>query len=68
MEKAQLNDYPIMLSAKEAQKLSGFSRSMIYRMLNQSDMPVACIGGRKFLHRELFVKWLEEQATTSKGA
>lgn len=66
MEKMKPDSYPIMLSAKHAQALSGFSRSMIYRMLNRKDMPVACIGGRKFLHRDLFMRWLEEQA--KKGA
>lgn len=49
----------IILSAKDLQKM-GFSRSMAYRLLNRSDMPVLSIGERKFMNKELFMKWLEK--------
>lgn len=40
----------------------GFSRTGWYQLLNREDVPVVKIGGRKFLHRELFEAWLKEQA------
>ena len=51
----------IVLSAKDLQKM-GFSRSMAYRLLNRADMPVLAIGDRKFMNKELFMKWLERKA------
>lgn len=40
----------------------GLNRPMVYQLLNRTDLPVIQIGGRKFMHRELFLKWLESQA------
>lgn len=50
--------------AKELQK-DGFSRSMAYRLLNRQDLPIVKIGNRRFIHRELFQKWLRDQARRS---
>ena len=58
---------PLMLSAKDVQKL-GFSRPRAYQFLNRDDMPVVVVGGRKYLHRDLFLGWLEQQATSNKEA
>lgn len=58
---------PLMLSAKDVQKL-GFSRPRAYEFLNREDMPVVVVGGRKYLHRDLFLGWLEQQAIGNKGA
>ncbi len=41
---------------------AGFSRTMAYRLLSRSDVPTITIGGRKFVHRELFQEWLKGQA------
>ena len=41
----------------------GFSRSMSYKLLNRADLPIVQIGNRRYIHRELFQKWLEDQAT-----
>lgn len=66
MEHANSADKAV-LTANDIQEL-GFCRSMTYRLLNRADLPVVVIGGRKFMHRDLFLKWLKEQATTNKGA
>ena len=66
MEQHNNHDKPV-LSATDIQKM-GFCRSMAYQLLNREDLPVVVIGGRKFMHRDLFLKWLEEQAKTPKGA
>ena len=59
MEK-ELNQMQIW-GAKELVK-AGFSRSMAYQLLNRADVPTVTIGGRKFVHRELFQEWLKRQA------
>lgn len=57
----QAYEPPLMLSAKDIQKL-GFSRALAYRFLNRADMPVVIVGGRKYLHRDMFLAWLAQQA------
>ena len=52
-----------LLTAGDIQAM-GMSRSMAYQLLNRRDLPVVVIGGRKFMHRDLFLKWLEAQAGT----
>ena len=54
-----------LLSAKDLVRM-GFGRSMSYQLLNRSDLPVISIGGRLFMHRQLFEEWLKVQATKSK--
>ena len=53
----------VLLDAVSLQAF-GLSRAMAYQLLNRQDLPVVAIGRRKFMHRELFLKWLERQATT----
>lgn len=52
----------ILLNAHQIQEKMGWSRSLTYNMLNRSDLPVVKIGGRKFMHAELFYAWLKKQA------
>jgi predicted DNA-binding transcriptional regulator AlpA len=54
--------FPALLNAKHLQGC-GLSRSMAYQLLSREDMPVVRIGGRVFMNRDLFFKWMEEQAT-----
>lgn len=59
----------VLWNFEEAQKHTGFSRQMIYQLLNRSDCGVVRIGRRKFFHRETFLKWLKDQAEPGrKGA
>ncbi|MBR1606980.1 MAG: DNA-binding protein [Clostridia bacterium] len=44
---------------------AGFSRTMSYQLLARKDVPTITIGGRKFVHRELFMEWLKGQASRS---
>lgn len=55
-----------LLTATDLQKM-GFGRSMVYQLLNRADLPVVQIGRRKFMHREMFRKWLEEQSKRKDG-
>ena len=55
---------PMMLSANEIQTM-GFTRNMAYSILDREDVPVIRIGKRKFIRKEKFLAWLEEQERTS---
>lgn len=54
------NEYPEMMTAEDLQNF-GFTRSMAYAFLNRKDVPVIRVGKRKFIRREKFYEWLEEQ-------
>lgn len=54
------NEYSEMMTAADLQSF-GFTRSMAYAFLNREDVPVICIGKRKFIRREKFYEWLEKQ-------
>ncbi len=54
------NTTPEMLTAEDLQNF-GFTRSMAYNFLNREDVPVIRIGKRKFIRKEKFYEWLEEQ-------
>ena len=54
------NEFPEMLTAEDLQDF-GFTRSMAYAFLNREDVPVIRIGKRKFIRKEKFYEWLEEQ-------
>ena len=54
------NKFPEMLTAEDLQNF-GFTRSMAYAFLNREDVPVIKIGKRKFIRKEKFYEWLEEQ-------
>lgn len=54
------NEYPEMMTAEDLQNF-GFTRSMAYAFLNSRDVPVIRIGKRKFIRKERFYEWLEEQ-------
>ena len=55
----------MLLNVQDLQAL-GLSRTMSYRLMHKSDMPVIRLGDRLFMHKDRFFQWLEEQST--KGA
>lgn len=54
------NEFPEMMTAENLQNF-GFTRSMAYAFLNRKDVPVIRVGKRKFIRKEKFYEWLEEQ-------
>ncbi len=56
--KSLRTDYPVLMDAKDLQDL-GMSRTMAYRMLNRQDVPTVSIGGRRFMNRDRFFEWLD---------
>lgn len=61
-------EYPVILTVKDAQELTGLPRSTVYKLLHREDVPTIFNGRRLYLHRDMFLAWLEAQAETSKGA
>ena len=57
-------DFPLLMSAKDLQKV-GVTKTMAYQLLNREDIPVVCIGGRKFVNRDKFFQWLDSQTLAS---
>ena len=55
------SSYPILLSANSIMELTGIKRSMVYNLLNRSDLPVVRINGRKYMNRDRFIEWLDQQ-------
>ena len=55
------DEYPVCLSAKDTMRMMGWSRSMVYKLLNCSETGAFSIGGRKFFHRDRLMKWIAEQ-------
>lgn len=55
-----------LLNANDLQIITNLSRTVVYQLLNRADLPVVCIGKRRFMHRELFESWLAEQAMHGK--
>ncbi len=51
---------PMMLSANDLQDM-GFSRTMVYKILNSKEVPVVKIGSRKFIQKDKFFKWLDSK-------
>lgn len=51
-----------LLSAQDVEDITGLSRASVYNLMDRSDMPVVQLGNRKFMHKELFIEWLREQA------
>ena len=51
---------PMMLSANDIQTM-GFTRTMVYNILNRDDVPVVKIGSRKFIQRDKFFDWLDSR-------
>lgn len=53
-------DMPMMLTANDLQAM-GFTRTMVYKILNSDDVPVVKIGSRKFIQKDKFFKWLDSK-------
>ncbi len=55
---------PMMLSANELQAM-GFTRTMVYKILNSEEVPVVKIGNRKFIQKDKFFKWLDSKESNN---
>lgn len=53
--------FPMLLSARDSVKL-GISKTTFYRITHMEDIPVIIIGSRRYLHRDRFFRWLDQEA------
>lgn len=62
MEKARINrdDFPMLMCAADIQAI-GLSRPTAYQLLNREDLPVVTLGRRRYMNRDRFFAWLDEQ-------
>ncbi|MBR1584430.1 MAG: hypothetical protein IJ662_02690 [Clostridia bacterium] len=51
----------ILLDAHDLQA-AGISRTLAYQLLNRADMPVVTFGRRKYLVKDKFLRWLDENS------
>ena len=56
----QIKKYPMLLDAKDLQEAVGIPRALAYQLLNRADMPVVCLGRRKFMNRDKFVEIMND--------
>lgn len=52
----------ILLNAHDLQA-AGIPRALAYQLLNRNDMPVVQFGRRKFMVKEKFMRWLDENSS-----
>lgn len=52
----------ILLEAKDIVELTGLTKSRAYRLMHMESMPVVSIGNRLYMHKDKFLKKLEEYA------
>ncbi len=64
----ETKETPILISATKAQELFGFSRPMVYNLLNRNDCGVVTIGRRKFFMKDKLMAWLEKQSSSTERA
>lgn len=67
METRNANDFPVCLGLRDAMRLTGWSRTMTYRMLNRPETGAFTVGHRKFFHRDRLMQWLDNQTQTANG-
>lgn len=60
MNTQNMNDLPYLIGANDAMHLFGFSRPMVYQMLNNPECGVCIIGRRKFFVRDKLLEWIEK--------
>lgn len=52
----------ILLEAKDIAELTGLTKARAYRLMHMESMPVVTVGNRLYMHRDKFLKKLEEYA------
>ncbi|WP_417897221.1 helix-turn-helix domain-containing protein [Bacillus haimaensis] len=60
MKNKSIDDYPIVLSAKEISEILQISKPTAYELMNHSYFPVIKIGRCKRVLRDEFFKWISE--------
>jgi hypothetical protein len=59
--KKKVEDFPMILNAKNIAEILGVSLRAAYYLMDNSDFPLIKLGRCKRVEREGFFKWLEQQ-------
>lgn len=57
-------DYPMLLTIKQAQEITGIARSSLYELVHREGVPTVWNGNRVYFHRDRFLAWLDKCADT----
>lgn len=63
-ETVQMNEYynwnevPLVLSAKDVQKILGLSKGKTYELMNSEQFPTLFVNKRMLVTKEAFIAWL----------
>jgi len=61
MSRAQIDNYPIVLTAVEISQILKISKPSAYEVMNRTDFPLIKIGRCKRVLRDEFFAWLGSQ-------
>lgn len=56
-----MKEVPLVMNAAQVAKVLGISRSLSYQIFRRGDFPAVCLGRRKVVSREAFIRWFEAQ-------
>ena len=62
MKKSENNMEPLAVSAEEAARLLGVSRSKVYKLMGRDDFPDFKLGNRTLISVDGLRRWVEKQA------
>lgn len=54
-------ELPLLLTIRNLTEDIGLSRAMAYQLMHREDMAVVVIGKRRFIKRDDFLNWLDDQ-------
>lgn len=57
-----IENYPVILRAEHISEILGISKHRTYEIMKLKGFPVTQIGNLKFVNRESFFKWLDNQS------
>ncbi len=56
-----VDNLPLSLMADDVAAILNISRTRVYHLLHESDIPKICFGHRMVIPRDRFLEWMEKQ-------
>ncbi len=56
-----MQEIPFLLDQRDCARFYRISRTRFYKLVHRPDVPTVCLGGRLFIARDAFEKWLLQQ-------
>ena len=63
----QAKELPLLLRRKHLIKEFGLSDSLYYTLLQNGELPTITLNGRKYVHRDKFLEFINEPQDSTKG-